>query len=109
MRTFPTSPLRWHRLLIGLLLAAVLLKPVFAFECFCADPGHGVDVAAIATGGEDCCLGQDCGDCCAHVTAVVPLERPLPLSHTGTVISTAVVSPYRPRPVHGVFRPPIAA
>ena len=28
MRTFPTSPRRWHRLLIGLLLAAVLLKPV---------------------------------------------------------------------------------
>jgi hypothetical protein len=110
VHTFPTSIRRWHSLLIGLLLAAVLLKPVLALECvFCADPGRGEDAAAVESGGDDCCLGQGCGDCCAQLTGVVPLERPLSMSDAGTVLSAAIASPYRPRRNHGVFRPPIAA
>lgn len=108
MRTFPTSPRRLHSLLIGLLLAAVLLKPVLAFECICADPGHGDTVAATVAGGDDCCPGQDCHDCCAHVTAVVAPARSLPLSHAGAAVSIASAPAYRPRPPLGVFRPPIA-
>ena len=107
MRTFPTSPRRWHRLLIGLLLAAVLLKPVLAFDCFCAAAGHG-DVAAAVADGDDCCPGQDCHDCCAHVTALVAPQRPLALVDADTAASVAAASPWRARSSLGVFRPPIA-
>lgn len=104
---FPLPHRRWHRLLIGLLLAAVLLKPVFAFDCFCTDPGHG-DVPASVAGGEDCCAGQECHDGCAHGSAVASLERPLPLPYAGPAMASPSASPHRPLPTPGVFRPPIA-
>ena len=109
MHTFPTSLRRLHSLLIGLLLAALLLKPVLAFDCTCVDPGHGDTVTAAAANGDDCCPGQDCHDGCAHVTALVAPPRMLPLSPAGEAASTASSSPYRPRQPLGVFRPPIAA
>lgn len=107
MHTFATSPRRLHSLLIGLLLAAVLLKPLLAFDCFCADPGHGDTVTAVVAGVDDCCSSQDCHDGCAHVTALVAPERLLPLSHADAASSIATFPPYRPRPPLGVFRPPI--
>ena len=108
MRTFPTHLRRLHSLLIGLLLAAVLLKPLLAFDCFCTDPGGGDAVAAVVAGGDDCCPSQDCHDGCAHVTALVAPERLLALPHAGAAASIASFPPYRPRPPLGVFRPPIA-
>jgi hypothetical protein len=94
--------------LFGLLLAVVLLKPVLAFDCVCPDQGPGAASAGVEQGGDEWCPGQECHDGCAHVTAVVFLVRPLPLPHAGTSTSLATSSPYRPLPLLGVFRPPIA-
>jgi hypothetical protein len=94
--------------LLGLLFAIVLSKPVLAFDCVCPDHGPGAASAVVGQGSDDCCPGQACHDGCAHVTAVVFLVRPLPLPHAESSSSIATSSPYRPLPLLGVFRPPIA-
>ena len=106
--TSSTFRRRLHSLFIGLMLAVLLLKPVLSLDCFCADMGHRDTVASAVAGGDDCCPGQDCHDCCAHVTAVVAPVRLLPLSTAGAQASVAAVSSHRARPPLGVFRPPIA-
>ena len=94
--------------MFGLLLAVVLLKPVLGFDCVCPEHGPGAASAAVEAGSDDCCPGQECHDGCAHVTAAVFLARSLPLPHAGSSSPVATSSPYRPLPLLGVFRPPIA-
>ncbi|RYD16865.1 MAG: hypothetical protein EOP90_02540 [Lysobacteraceae bacterium] len=109
MRTSPLPFRRWHRLLVALLLAAVLVKPVLALDCLCTDAPHGAFVASATLHADDGCPGQDCHDGCAHATGVVAPEREVPLVPGRASISVLTALPHPALPLFGVFRPPIAA
>jgi hypothetical protein len=117
VRTYSTSPSVFRLLLTGLLLAAVLIKPVLAFDCVFADAPQqnaeqGVSAAVVnafaPNSGDDCCPFQDCHDCCAHTTAVLSQHRQPLVAKQVATISLPATTPFRPLPLRTVFRPPIA-
>jgi hypothetical protein len=108
VRRFPLPYRRWHRWLVALLLAAVLVKPVLAFDCLCADVPHDASFASAAAHADDGCPGPDCHDGCAHSAGVVAPEREVPMVPARTSIAVVIALPHPAVPLFGVFRPPIA-
>ena len=117
MRLHSTSPSLFRLLLIGLLLAAVLIKPVLAFDCVLAEvPQQGTEQGAEAaltdaspqSSTDDCCPFQDCHDCCGHTTAVLSTDRRPPIAKQVATIPLPTTTPFQPLPRLSVFRPPIA-
>lgn len=102
-------------LILALLMAGMLVKPVLAVECEIRDAqqlvvGHvqTTDTEAPASD-EGCCSVPNCNDCCAHSLALHP-----PTGGTPAVPMTAPALPamsvdFKPISFPVAFRPPIAA
>ena len=110
---FPSSVLRF--LMLALLMAGVLVKPVLAIECEIGDAQPSLADHAQTTGSqapssdEDCCSVLDCDDCCAHSLALHP-----PVGGASAVPVTAPALPalsveFKPIAFPVAFRPPIVA
>src|SRR5687767_7907199 len=71
-------PSLFRIVMLGLLMAGLLAKPVLAIACEIHDvqktAASAVQAIAAEESGSDegCCSLPDCNDCCAHTTAVVP-------------------------------------
>ena len=110
---FPSSVLRF--LMLALLMAGVLVKPVLAVECEIRGAQLSlVDHAQTAgnevpSSDEDCCPVLNCDDCCAHSLALHP-----PVGGASAVPVTAPALPalsvdFKPIAFPVAFRPPIVA
>lgn len=111
--TYSSSVLRF--LMLALLMAGVLVKPVLAAECEIRDVQQlivGEMAAAEAphsTSDEDCCSLPNCSDCCAHTIALLP---PGGMAATAPMMATvlpALSVDFEPIAFPVAFRPPIAA
>jgi hypothetical protein len=103
-------------LMLALLVAGVLVRPVLAVECDIRDAQQSVAAGHLQTAGteapsphEDCCSLPNCSDCCAHIAALLP-----PFGVAAAVPMTAAVLPalsvdFEPIAFPVAFRPPIAA
>lgn len=102
-------------LMLALLLAGVLVKPVLAVECeirdvrqLVVDHVQTADSEAPASD-EDCCTAPNCSDCCAHSVALQPLAGgPLAAPMTAPALPALSVD-FEPIAFPVAFRPPIAA
>lgn len=100
-------------LMLGLLMAGILVKPVLAIACEIHDvqkmAASEVQAAAAGEAGSDesCCSLPDCNDCCAHTTAVVPefLVAPAVAMAVSPLPSLSVK--FEPAAISVAFRPPI--
>ena len=105
-------------LLIGLLLAAVSIKPTLAFDCVLPHAAQqGTEQAdvpgdaplAVAGMGDDGCIVPCCHDGCAHTTAMLPADRLASVAPAAAVVPAPAIDAFRPWPTLTVFRPPIAS
>lgn len=104
-------PLFLRVFVLGLLMAGVVMKPALTLACEIGEASAQVDgpVSGIggSTAGDGCCLVQECGDCCAHASAMTSqskLAATLPLA-TGPLPVLSV--DFEPIAYPVAFRPPI--
>ena len=108
----PSSVLRF--LMLALLMASVLVKPVLAVECEVRDAqrlvsGHmQAAVSEAAVPGDDCCAALDCSDCCAHTVALQPPTSGGSAVPVTAPALTALSVDFEPIAFPVAFRPPIA-
>lgn len=105
--------IRWALLLV--LAVGTCVQPVLAAACEAGDAGAAFAAAAgqpavdadAGAGGDDCCDGQACGDCCLHATASL---QPPPAVAAALPRAAPAVAPAPRRPAHDApveIRPPI--
>jgi hypothetical protein len=108
-------PLALRVFVLALLAFGLLMKPVLAVACEIDDARQGLAgqhqplvAADPGTGGEDCCLVQNCNQCCVHTVAVLP-----PLKVAASFFAVASPLPalsveFEPTAYPVALRPPIA-
>lgn len=104
-------------LVLAMLMAGVLVKPVLAAECGISDAAHvlvetsqaGVAAAPDLPTGEDCCSFADCNDCCAHAAAVMRSLDAMPAVPMTASLMPSLSVDFKPIACPVPFRPPIAA
>lgn len=115
MSALPYSSSVFRFLMLTLLVAGVLVKPVLAVDCEIRDAQQlivGEMAAAEAphsNSGEDCCSLPNCNDCCAHTIALLP---PVGMAAAAPMMPTvlpALSVDFEPIAFPVAFRPPIAA
>lgn len=97
---------------LGLLVAGLVMKPAMTLACEINEAPAQVDKGLVSgtdgsTASDGCCLIQDCGDCCAHASAMTSQSKPaatLPLA-TGALPVLSVE--FEPIAYPVAFRPPI--
>jgi hypothetical protein len=102
-------------LMLGLLMAGALVKPVLAFDCEIRDAGQLLagDPRAVASQEpapdthDDCCALPSCGDCCAHTAAVIPQFQVHMTVSTAKAALPSLSVEFAPAAHSLVFRPPI--
>lgn len=100
-------------LMLGLLMAGILAKPVLAIACEIHDVQKMAASAGQAGGAEEsdsdesCCSLPDCNDCCAHTTAVIPQFDIVPAIAIVAVRLPLLSVKFEPTAIAAAFRPPI--
>jgi hypothetical protein len=102
-------------LMLGLLMAGALVKPMLAFDCDIRGAGQVLagDLRAVAgqepaqDAHDDCCSLPSCGDCCAHTAAVIPQFQVNMMVSTAKAALPSLSVEFAPTAQSLVFRPPI--
>jgi len=109
-------PLALHVFVLGLLVFGLVMRPVLAVACEIKDAQQvltGEHLAAVVKSSdrganEDCCLVQNCSECCAHAAAMVPqVEVAAAFSGAANPLPALSVE-FEPTAYPVAFRPPIA-
>ena len=103
-------------LMLGLLMAGVMMKPVLAIACeihdmqkiVAAEPAAAAEAPGPGSG-ESCCSLPDCNDCCAHTTALLPILNLAPAAPMAASSLPSLSVEFEPTAFPVAFRPPIPA
>lgn len=112
----PASPSLSRILLLGLLMAVVLVKPVLAMTCeihdaqrVLASGSEAVMTAVQDSAVDECCALPACNDCCTHATALLStLATPSPAVIATSALPSLSVG-FEPIALPVAIRPPITA
>jgi hypothetical protein len=112
----PHWPLALRVFVLGLLMFGLVMKPVLAAACEIEDARQAlVGEHAVPTvnssdhyAGEDCCVVQNCGECCVHVAAMVPQVKVADTFAVAPNPLPALSVEFEPTAYPVAFRPPIA-
>ena len=103
-----------HMLMLCLLVFGLVMQPVLAAACEIDDAqqvlagSHQPVVTTDFDGSDDCCLSQNCNECCAHTVAMVPKLKVAPsLPLVASPLPTLSME-FEPTAYPVALRPPIA-
>lgn len=109
----PSSALRF--LMLALLVAGMLVRPVLAAGCEIRDTqqiaanGHPAGAAELPASDEVCCSLPNCNDCCAHAVALLPPVGGAPAVPAAAAVLPALSVGFEPIAFPVAIRPPIGA
>lgn len=113
----PASPTLLRILLLVLLGAGILVKPVLAIACEIHDSQRSAadasqdgasGIAPEQSQDEGCCALPDCNDCCAHTVALLSMSAVLRAGPAAASPLPSLSVAFEPAAFAVAFRPPIA-